>query len=84
MLCGVKLSVLRSFEKAGVRVFTGCTRHPQPDSKYCWEHLMGESPVVPASSVSARTRQQLKGHRTKTNYSDGASDDQFFVGRDNS
>ena len=84
MLCGAKLSGLRSFEKAGVRVFTGCTRHPQPDSKYCWEHLMGESPVVPASSVSARTRQQLKGHRTKTNYSDGASDDQFFVGRDNS
>ena len=65
MLCGAKLSGLRSFEKAGVRVFTGCTRHPQPDSKYCWEHLMGESPVVPASSVSARTRQQLRGHRTE-------------------
>ena len=51
MLCGAKLSGLRTFEQAGVRVFTGCTRHPQPDSKYCWEHGMGESPVVPASSV---------------------------------
>ena len=79
MLCGAKLSGLRSFEKAGVRVFTGCTRHPQPDSKYCWEHKKGESPVVPASSVSARTRQQLRGYRDKTNYSENASDDQFFV-----
>ena len=79
MLCGAKLSGLRTFDKAGVRVFTGCTRHPQPDSKYCWEHSMGESPVVPASSVSSRTRQQLSGHRSKTNYSEDASNDQFYV-----
>ena len=51
MVCGAKLSGLRTFDKAGVPVFTGCTRNPQPDSKYCWEHQMGESPVVPASSV---------------------------------
>ena len=79
MLCAAKLSGLRSFKKAGVRVFTGCTRHPQPDSKYCWEHRKGESPVVPASSVSARTRQQLRGHRNHTNYSEDASDDQFYI-----
>ena len=79
MLCGAKLSGLRTFDKAGVRVFTGCTRHPQPDSKYCWEHQAGESPVVPASAVSARTRQQLRGHRTDTNYSEEAGQDQFYV-----
>ena len=79
MLCGAKLSGLRTFEQAGVSVFTGCTRHPQPDSKYCWEHLTGESPVVPASAVSANTRQQLRGYRTDTNYSEEASGDQFYV-----
>ena len=79
MLCGAKLSGLRTFEKAGVSVFTGCTRHPQPDSKYCWEHLSGESPVVPASAVSANTRQQLRGYRADTNYSEHASGDQFYV-----
>ena len=79
MLCGAKLSGVRTFEQAGVTVFTGCTRHPQPDSKYCWEHQSGESPIIPASSVSSRTRQQLRGHRTATNYSQEASDDQFFI-----
>lgn len=79
MLCAAKLSGVRTFEHAGVTVFTGCTRHPQPDSKYCWEHQAGESPVIPASSVSDRTRQQLRGHRIDTNYSDAASDDQFYV-----
>ena len=79
MLCGAKLSGIRTFEHAGVSMFTGCTRHPQPDSKYCWEHQAGESPIVPASSVSSRTRQQLRGYRKDTNYSEEASDDQFFV-----
>ena len=80
MLCGAKLSGVRTFETAGVTVFTGCTRHPQPDSKYCWEHHQaGESPVIPASSVSSRTRQQLRGFRNDTKYSDNANDDQFYV-----
>ena len=79
MLCGAKLSGLRTFEKAGVRVFTGCTRHPQPNSKYCWEHQSGDSPVVPASSVSSRTRQQLSGYRAVTNYSENAGNDQFYI-----
>ena len=42
-------------------------------------HPTGESPVVPASAVSARTRQQLRGHRTDTNYSEEAGQDQFYV-----
>ena len=79
MLCGAKLSGLRTFEKAGVKVFTGCTRQPQPNSKYCWEHQNGDSPVIPADSVSTRTRQQLRGHRDCTRYSEEAQDDQFYV-----
>jgi hypothetical protein len=79
MLCGAKLSGIRIFEHAGVTVFTGCTRHPQPDSKYCWEHHSGESPIIPASSVSSRTRQQLRSYRTDTDYSQEASGDQFYV-----
>lgn len=79
MLCAAKLSGVRTFEQAGVTIFTGCTRHPQPDSKFCWEHQAGESPIIPASSVSSRTRQQLRGYRAKTNYSENASEDQFFI-----
>ena len=75
----VKLSGIRTFKKAGVTVFTGCTRHPQPNSKYCWEHQSGDSPVVPASSVSSRTRQQLSGYRAVTNYSEQAGNDQFYI-----
>ena len=29
--------------------------------------------------LSSRTRQQLSGHRSKTNYSEEASNDQFYV-----
>ena len=79
MLCGAKLSGIRTFDKAGVTVFTGCTRHPQPSSKYCWEHQSGDSPVVPASSVSSRTRQQLSGHKSASNYSEQAGNDQFYI-----
>ena len=74
-ICGAKMSGIRFFEKAGVYVFSGCTRQPQPDSKYCWEHKEGESPAIPADSVSQGTRQKLRGKRTDPNY----AEDKFYV-----
>ena len=55
--------------------FTGCTRHPQPDSHYCWEHKSGDSPVIAAENVSSRTRQKLKGTKDTKNY----SEEQYFI-----
>ena len=75
LLCGAKLSGMRTFEAAGVTHFTGCTRHPLPDSHYCWEHKAGDSPVIPADSVSSRTRQQLSGARTVSSY----AENQYYV-----
>ena len=74
-ICGAKMSGIRFFEKAGVYVFSGCTCQPQPDSKYCWEHKDGESPAIPADSVSQGTRQKLGGKRTDPNY----AEDKFYV-----
>ena len=79
MLCGAKMAGVQTFKSAGVTNITGCTRHPQPDSKYCWEHLYDESHIIPADRVSSRTRQQLRGHRNDTAIYKDAGEDKFFI-----
>ena len=37
-LCGSKLSGVREFDKTGLKVVTGCTSIPAPESKFCYEH----------------------------------------------
>ena len=59
-LCGAKMSGIREFPAAGIKIFTGCTKHPSPRSKFCAEHESEESPVVHGSSVSAKTKTSPK------------------------
>ena len=80
MVCGAKLSGVREFPKAGIKVVTGCTKHPVFNSKYCQEHQSEKSPAVTSDMISSRTRQQLRKHRTDTAiYSDAEQDDVFIV-----
>ena len=80
MVCGAKLSGVREFQNAGIKVVTGCTKHPIYNSKYCREHQSEESPAVTAETVSGRTRQQLRKHRNDTaSYSKAGQDDVFVV-----
>ena len=80
MVCGAKLSGVREFPKAGIKVITGCTKHPAFNSKYCQEHQTEKSPAVTSDMISSRTRQQLRKHRTDTAiYSEAKQDDVFIV-----
>ena len=80
MVCGAKLSGVREFPKAGIKVVTGCTKHPVFNSKYCQEHQSEKSPAVTSDMISSRTRQQLRKHRTDTAiYSEAEQDDVFIV-----
>ena len=44
MLCAANLAGIRIFPKAGTHIFTGCTRHPGPKSRFGPEHEKEESP----------------------------------------
>ena len=80
LVCAAKLSGVREFPKAGLKVITGCTKHPAFNSKYCQEHCTEESPAVTASSVSSRTRQQLRKYRTDTaSYAEAEQDEVYIV-----
>jgi hypothetical protein len=79
MLCGAKLSGIRIFPKAGTQIFTGCTRHPGPKSKYCPEHEKEESPVIHADKLSSRSKQALRNHRSSTKSFEDVAQDDFFI-----
>ena len=80
LVCAAKLSGVREFPKAGLKVITGCTKHPAFNSKYCQEHCSEESPAVTASSISSRTRQQLRKYRTDTaTYAEAEQDEVYIV-----
>jgi hypothetical protein len=59
-LCAAKLAGVREFESTGLKVVTGCTRIPGPESKFCNEHQSSESPALLSSQVSKTTRMSLR------------------------
>ena len=80
MVCAAKLSGIREFPKAGIKVFTGCTKHPAHNSKFCAEHKKEPSPVIPAQKVSSRTRAKLREERTSSaTYKEAEQDDIYIV-----
>ena len=78
-LCASKLSGVRQFESTGLKVVTGCTKIPGPESKFCNEHQQSESPALLSSQVSRNTRNNLRNHRTNTAASSEASQDNIYV-----
>ena len=79
MLCGAKMSGIRIFPAAGIKIFTGCTKHPSPRSKFCAEHENEESPVVQGASVSAKTKNKLRDERSKNAQSTDAGQDDIYI-----
>ena len=78
-LCGAKLSGIREFQKANVKVFTGCRKIPKPESKFCQEHEETDTPVVPAEKVSRQTRRKLRDFREDSSKSELAGQDNFYI-----
>ena len=78
-LCAAKLAGVREFESTGLKVVTGCTRIPGPESKFCNEHQSSESPALLSSQVSKTTRMSSREHRNKTAASSEASQDNIYV-----
>ena len=78
-LCGAKMSGIRVFPSAGIKIFTGCTKLPSPRSKFCADHENEESPVVQGSSVSAKTKAKLRDERAKSSQSADAGQDDLYI-----
>ena len=51
MLCAAKMSGVREFEKADVRVVTGCTAMPGKHHKLCFKHQHEASPIVTSDKI---------------------------------
>ena len=79
MLCGAKMSGIREFPKANSKIFTGCTKHPSPNSKYCAEHENEETPVMQGSQVSTKTKAKLRDQRSKTALCVEAGQDDLYI-----
>ena len=78
-LCAAKLAGVREFPTTSLKVVTGCTRIPGPESKFCHEHQFSDSPALLSSQVSKNTRMKLREHRTATAASSEASQDNIYV-----
>ena len=78
-LCAAKLNGLKEFSKSGMVVVVGCQKIPQPDSKYCGEHVGLASPALTAENVTDTTRIKLREHRAETSATKDAPQDQIYV-----
>lgn len=78
-LCAAKLQGIKEFKHSGMFVVCGCLRNPQPDSKYCGEHVGMSTPAMTSDKVSASTRTSLRDHRKKTAESKDAHQDDIYV-----
>lgn len=79
-LCAAKLNGVKEFSKSGMVVVCGCQRNPQPDAKYCGDHIGLASPAMASSDVSETTRSTLRSHRDKTaSFKDTPQDNMYVM-----
>ena len=78
-LCAAKLHGVKEFSQSGMMVVCDCTRNPQPDSKFCGDHVGLPTPSMTLDSVSKTTRSTLYNHRNKTATSKEAPQDNIYV-----
>ena len=78
-LCAAKLHGIKEFSKSGMVVVCGCLKNPQPDSKFCGEHVGLSSPAMNSEQVSETTRTTLRNHRNITAASKSAPQDNVYV-----
>ena len=79
MLCAAKMSGVREFEKADVRVVTGCTAMPGTHHKLCFKHQHEASPIVTSDKISLATKEKLRSHRKSSQASNMAQNDEVFI-----
>ena len=78
--CAAKLQGVKEFKHSGLFVVCGCLRNPQPDSKFCGEHVGLATPAMTADNVSVSTRTTLRNHRNKTaEFKDSHQDDVYVI-----
>ena len=78
-LCAAKLHGVKTFSQSGMTVVCGCLKNPQPDSKFCGDHIGLSTPVMASDSVSESTRISLRNHRNKTASAKEAPQDNMYV-----
>ena len=78
-LCAAKLNGVKEFSNSGMFVVCGCPKIPQPDSKYCGEHMGLPSPAITSENVSESTRIKLRSHRNETAETKDAPQDHIYV-----
>ena len=76
-LCGAKMSGIKEFPEAGINIFTGCTKHPSPRSKFCAEHESEES----CARVFCEYKNENKPRDERANSAENpaAGQDDFYI-----
>ena len=70
---------VKEYSQSGMTVVCGCLKNPQPDSKFCGDHVGLCTPVMTSDGVSESTRTSLRDHRNKTATSKEAQQDNIYV-----
>ena len=78
-LCAAKLHGIKEFNMSGMKVVCGCQKAPQPNSKFCGEHVGLSTPAMTSDQVSEQTRSSLRSHRNTTSTFKGSPQDNIYV-----
>ena len=78
-LCAAKLHGIREFSMSGMKVVCGCQKAPQPNSKFCGEHVGLSTPAMTSDQVSDQTRSSLRNHRNTTSSFKDSPQDNIYV-----
>ena len=78
-LCAAKLHGIKEFNMSGMKVVCGCQKSPQPNSKFCGEHVGLSTPAMTSDQVSEQTRASLRSHRNTTSTVKDSPQDNIYV-----
>ena len=67
---------MKIYSPSGIKVTTGCTRHPAPGQQFCKAHYNYESPVLLPSQVTKASVQELNRQQKLQN---SLETDKLFV-----
>ena len=75
-ICAAVKSEVKIYSPSGIKVTTGCTRHPAPGQQFCKAHNNNESPVLLPSQVTKASLEDLNRQQKLQNNLDT---DKLFV-----
>ena len=74
-----QISVLQVFEVAGVSSLVGCSNIPMKNNKYCREHENCDTPIMKASDLQSKSKEDLDSYRKKDSAKEAHADHLYVI-----